>query len=411
MAGRHPLPILVSDAGPTVLLERVPLAGGSGASAYDEKWLQELLYKHPQALPVAEINPSFNGLIPICREMLTPAGPVDVLYATAEGRIAVLEAKLWRNPEARRKVVGQILDYAKELSHWTYETLNAAVLAARRRDQGTARSLFEVVSEKHPELDEAQFIDAISRSLRLGDLLLVIAGDGIRENVGAITSFIEDHGTLHFTFGLVEMAIFRMPDGKHLVQPRVLAHSEVIRRIVVEVRGSQIEEAGAEASDDADDSGPRPDLEKRRQRYAAFWTELLQTYPLDDANQPVRPPAIGTNQFYSMPDGSGGRVSAFLALAEERAGVYLHFGRTPVADRIYAALFEDRAELDKSIGTDDALEWKMPGADWQGVIIRREFGPDILTKRRSETQQWLGDRVNRFVSIFRPRIESLLREE
>ena len=135
------------------------------------------------------------------------------------GRLVVLEAKLWRNPEARRKVIGQILDYAKELSHWTYETLDAAVRAARRRDQGAARSLFDVVSEQHSGLDEAQFIDTVSRSLLRGELLLLIAGDGIRENVGAITNFIEDHGTFHFTFGLVEMAIYRMPDGAHLGEP------------------------------------------------------------------------------------------------------------------------------------------------------------------------------------------------
>jgi len=128
MAGTHPLPILISGSGSNVLLERVPLTGASGTSAYDEDWLQDLLYNHPESLPVAELNPSFVGLIPICRELLTPAGPIDVLYATREGRIAVLEAKLWRNPEARRKVIGQILDYAKELSNWTYETLDAAVL-------------------------------------------------------------------------------------------------------------------------------------------------------------------------------------------------------------------------------------------------------------------------------------------
>ena len=140
MADSHPLPILISETGPDALPERVPFTGASGTSAYNEDWLQNLLYKHPQSLPIAEIDPAYTGLIPICREMGTPAGPLDVLYATAEGRIAVLEVKLWRNPEARRKVIAQILDYAKELSHWTYEKIDAAVLAARHRNQGTARS-------------------------------------------------------------------------------------------------------------------------------------------------------------------------------------------------------------------------------------------------------------------------------
>ena len=300
MAAAHPLPILISGEGPNVLLERVPLTGSSGTSGYNEDWLQGLLYRHPESLPVAEINPSFVGLIPICREMLTPAGPIDVLYATREGRLAVLEAKLWRNPEARRKVVGQILDYAKELGHWTYETLDAAVRAARRRDQGAARSLFEVVREQNPELDEAQFIDSVSRGLRRGDLLLLIAGDGIRENVGAITNFIENHGTLHFTFGLVEMAIYQMPDGMHLVQPRVLAHSEVIRRIVVDVRGGEVVQSELETENEETEGLPRPDLEEKRKKFSEFWKEWLERYPLDDQSQPVKPPTKGTNQFFDI---------------------------------------------------------------------------------------------------------------
>ena len=126
MKDTHLLPILISGTSSGVLLQRVPLTGSAGSGAYDEDWLQKLLFSHPEAIPVAEINDTFSGLIPICRELATPAGPIDILYATRSGRIAVLEAKLWRNPEARRKVICQILDYAKELSHWTYETASSA---------------------------------------------------------------------------------------------------------------------------------------------------------------------------------------------------------------------------------------------------------------------------------------------
>jgi len=292
----HPLPILIPGSGPGVLLDRVPLTGAQGSGAYDEAWLQELLFKHPEAVPVSEINDTFSGLIPVCREHATPAWPIDILYATPSGRIAVLEAKLWRNPEARRKVVGQILDYAKELSHWTYERLDAGVRAATHRDSGNAKSLVQVVGANQANFDEARFIDAVSRSLRRGDLLLMIAGDGIRENVGAITSFIEDHGTLHFTFGLVEMAIYQIPDGSLLVHPRVLAQSTIIRRIVVEFRGDHLQEAEVEESDEVEPLEPRADLIEKRLLYSKFWSEVLESYPLDDPSQPVKTPSIGTNQ-------------------------------------------------------------------------------------------------------------------
>ncbi len=405
MACTHPLPILISDQGSGILLERIPLTGAAGTGAYNEDWLQDLLYKHPQSLPITEINPSFAGLVPICRELLTPAGPLDVLYATREGRLVVLEAKLWRNPEARRKVIGQILDYAKELSHWSYETLDAAIRAAVRRDQGTAKSLFEVVSEQHGELDEAQFIDAVSRNLRRGELLLLIAGDGIRENVGAITNFIEDHGTLHFTFGLIEMAIYQMPNGMHLVQPRVLARSEVIRRIVVDVRGGELAEPNLDSPEDESETMPRPDLEQQRLKFSEFWKEWLEKYPLDDQSQPVKPPTKGTNQFFDLPKG---RFAAVVAEQGGQAGVYIWFRREPVSDRIYAALLADQAAINEAIG--QPVQWKSTDK-WQSVQIWREFGNQMLTQRRTEVQVWLGDLVNRFVNTFRPRIEAVLRDQ
>lgn len=408
MAATHPLPILISESGPNLLLERVPLTGASGSSAYNEDWLQDLLYKHPQSLPTGEINPAFNGLIPVCREIMTPVGPIDVLYVTPEGRVAVLEAKLWRNPEARRKVIGQILDYAKELSHWTYETLDAAVRSARRRDQGNARSLFEVIRETHPQLDEAQFIDSVSRSLRKGDLLLVIAGDGIRENVGAITNFIEDHGTLHFTFGLVEMAIYRMPDGNHLVQPRVLARTEIMRRIVVDVRGDQFVESDSESEGTAQESAPRPDLEQQRQMFTEFWKELFEKYPLDDQSQPVKAPARGTNQFFDMQKESKVRMAAVAGERSGSAGVYLNFPKQPESDRIFHALQDDQAAINEEIGL--PIEWH-DDERGQWVAIWNNIGDGMMTARRAETLAWLGDVVNRFINTFRPRIESLLRDQ
>lgn len=408
MAGTHPLPILISEQGNETLLQRVPLTGATGTSAYNEDWLQDLLYKHPQAVPIAEINPSFVGMIPICRELATPAGPLDVLYATPEGRLVVLEAKLWRNPEARRKVIGQILDYAKELSHWSYETLDAAVRSARRRDQGMAKSLFEVVAERNEGLEEARFIDTVSRSLRRGELMLLIAGDGIRENIGAITNFIEDHGTLHFTFGLIEMTIYQMPDGMHLVLPRVLAHSEVIRRIVVDVRGGQLAEPDSDLPEDELETMPRPDLEQQRLKFSEFWKEWQEKYPLDDQSQPVKPPTKGTNQFLDMPKASKGRVCAVAAESGGKAGVYLSFRRDPVSDRIYEALCADRAAIENEIG--QPVQWQS-NDKWNSVQNWQEFGDQMLTQRRSEVQAWLGDLVNRFVNTFRPRIEAVLRDQ
>jgi hypothetical protein len=92
--------------------------------------LQDLVHKHPEALPIEEIDPSFSGPVSICRELNTPAGPIDNFLVTPSGLPILVECKLWRNPQARREVVGQVLDYAKELARWTSADIERE--AARR---------------------------------------------------------------------------------------------------------------------------------------------------------------------------------------------------------------------------------------------------------------------------------------
>ncbi len=157
------------------------------------------------------------------RELNTPAGPIDVLYATPTGRLVALEAKLWRNPEARRKVIGQILDYAKELSRWSYDDLQREVACATRAETGHPGNLHALVRRRYPDTDECAFIDGVAKTLRKGEFLLLIVGDGIREGAASIAEFLEANGMLHFTFGLVEMAIRLGGDG-HLPGSSILSH-------------------------------------------------------------------------------------------------------------------------------------------------------------------------------------------
>src|SRR5688572_5879504 len=77
----------------------------------DEAWLRDTIFTTPQILPVSEIDPTFGPLVPLCRELRTPAGPVDAVFINERGRLTFIECKLWKNPQSRREVVGQILDY------------------------------------------------------------------------------------------------------------------------------------------------------------------------------------------------------------------------------------------------------------------------------------------------------------
>lgn len=346
-------------------------------------------------------------MIPVCRELSTPVGGIDVLYVTPQGRLAVVEAKLWRNPEARRKVVGQILDYAKELAQWRYERLDAAVKLARRRG-GAAGGLVEAVSASVPEADQARFVDGVSRSLRRGDLLLLIVGDGIREGVGAITEFLEKHGTLHFTFGLIEMAIYRAPGGGHFVQPRVLAQSSIVRRIVVSADAglSVADEPGV--GDVAVESEVDPALAETRRYFTEFWTEFLAGWQLDDQSQPVPGPSRSPNLYFYMPSGSKGWVSAYVAKSSRRIGVYLTFERGTIAQRLFEGLKGEKNTIESELGV--PVLWQDDGDGKYMIVARKSVADVTAPQHRATIIAWLRETANQFINVFRPRIERLLKE-
>jgi hypothetical protein len=387
------------------------LSGPESKSVYDEDWLQKLLYKHPHTLPVRELDDAFAGMIPLCREMTLPsAGDADIVYVTPSGRPVIVEAKLWRNPEARRKVVSQVLDYAKELSKFDFETFDAAVRTARRRidREEPPKGLIDILKASGQRFDELEFRDALARNLKRGDMLLLIVGDGIREGVGAITGFLESFASLHFTFGLIEVAIYEMPDGGHLVQPRVLAQSTIVRRVVVELRDGQMsarEEDIAEVEARAEEQVSEEVL-RDRERFRKFWDDFLKQLTLDNQEQPVSLPATNTNQYFTMPKGSNAWVSAYLMQSGQRAGVYLTFAKGPVGNRLYEALKEDKEAIEREIGI--PVQWESDGTKHWISAPETSYRGRLIEDNGPAVRAMMADRVNRFVNVFRPRLEKIV---
>lgn len=102
-------------------------------SGRNEAWLRDTLFSNPMILPTQDIDPSFAPLVPLCTELRTEAAPLDIAYINQDGRLTLVECKLWRNPEARRKVVAQVLDYARAISQWSYSDLQRQVSQATGR--------------------------------------------------------------------------------------------------------------------------------------------------------------------------------------------------------------------------------------------------------------------------------------
>jgi hypothetical protein len=169
-------------------------------------------------------------------ELPLRSGYADNLFITPLGDLVVVECKLWRNYESRRKVVAQVIDYAKDLQELSYDDFESAIAKATKQP---AFKFFDLVISAsggtEAALDEPHFIDAVSKNLRRGRALLLIVGDGITENAELLTEFLQQHAGLHFALATVQLAIYDLPFTKgHIVVPSIPLRTTNITRGIVQ---------------------------------------------------------------------------------------------------------------------------------------------------------------------------------
>lgn len=398
MSRQHSAPILITSDGSRAL---APIPHLAGEGAVSEADIQALVHNHAGSLPIAEIDPMFVGAVAICRELNTPAGPIDNFLVTPSGLPVLVECKLWRNPQGRREVVGQILDYAKELSRWSSSDLQREV-CRNLKCQGDP--ILDRVRAMDASIDEIQFNDALTANLRRGRFLLLILGDGIREGVEAIAEYLQAHAGLHFSFGLVEFPIYAMPNGDRLLAPRVLARTNVVVRHVVEApAGYRVQDSAsagiAEADSDAD-----PDRTALAVSQQAFWQEFLDGLRLDDPEQPMpRAPRQGYVAF-SMPAKNSSWLTVYRDLHRNEVGLFLSAHRNTAGDYAMRVIADDWQAVSEALGGTVRKSENKYGQPRMADAFRP--GPLDQPEVRKLAFDWLAERVNTFVSVLRPRVRS-----
>jgi hypothetical protein len=228
------IPVRINADGHGVLLDRVPLSP-AGKGRFDEKWLQQLVHNTPSCLPIAEIDAGLGRFVSICQEVPTPHGLVDNLLMTPNGDIAMVETKLYRNPEARRQVLAQALDYAVCLFQMDFGTFEQTILRGVFGPGQRPTSLYGALPAAELPPEEA-FVDTVVGNLRRGRALIIVAGDGIRSEAQLLLTGLQDYAQFQFTLALVELSVFSVPGtGGFIVRPRTLAKTEIVKRHVFEV--------------------------------------------------------------------------------------------------------------------------------------------------------------------------------
>ncbi len=231
--------IMIGPDGAGRTVERVTLTPGTEGQ-FSEAWLQRLIHEHSECLPFAEIDPALDKFSAICREMPVRGGYIDNLLMTGSGDVAIVEAKLYRNPEARRKVLAQALDYATCLFEMGFESFERAALEGDFAPSVRPGSLHDALPEAD-KLPEGAFVDAVSSNLRRGRVTILIVGDGIRSETESLLLGLQAHARSGFAIALIELGFYRIgePSG-YIVVPRTLAKTEIVQRTIVEVRSDLV---------------------------------------------------------------------------------------------------------------------------------------------------------------------------
>ncbi|MBY3585150.1 hypothetical protein HJA77_28930 [Rhizobium bangladeshense] len=407
MTRQHATPLLISADGSRVS-SVTPLGFGIDGHGLSEAAIQEFVHRHPSCLPIAEIDPLFMGPVSICRELNTPAGPIDNLLITATGLPVLVECKLWRNPEGRREVIGQILDYSKELTKWSASDLQRE---ASRRLGRKGNVLLDMVREAGHDVDEIAFNDAVTFNLRRGRFLLLIVGDGIREGVESIAEYLQVHAGLHFTFGLVEMPIYLVEDGSKIIVPRVLARTLTISRSVISVPDGMLitePDDGENGSEGVPDSPEKiAERARRRDMRHQFWSEFLAGLRLDDPEQMLPAPSIGGHIVFKF--GAPGGSSWLTVYREARynaVGLALSSNVGSPGERASLMLADQAQEIAEEL-SGATVDFSKPRPDIsQRLVVGDLDGPN----ERLRAIAWLQERTNAFINCLRPRIRSALAE-
>jgi hypothetical protein len=208
---------------------------------FRESTLQRLLEESPGILPVEDLRAGVGQLLCIGREVSTGRSKIDNLYLSTGGYVVCVETKLWRNPEARREVLAQALEYSGELTRKDYDWLEEQWRVYGTQEGLRPATLHAQIDALDPSdaLDPADYRRCVEQSLRSGDVLLLIVGDAIHANLQRLVDDVfRISPRLTTRMGLVELAFYpldRSGDFPFLVVPKRIQEVQALERAFIRI--------------------------------------------------------------------------------------------------------------------------------------------------------------------------------
>lgn len=174
----------------------------------EETHLQKLLYESPELVSGGKAVPS----LVFTREASLPgSGRTDLIGVDSEGGVYIVECKLASNSDARRKVLGQILEYAAYLCKFSYDDLDELFL---RREEKSLEEIIRVLAP--PTWSFEGFRRQVEKNLTRGAFNLVIVVDQINEELRNIIDYVSSRGD-RLSIKAIELPMYLVDEVEILV--------------------------------------------------------------------------------------------------------------------------------------------------------------------------------------------------
>lgn len=209
-------------------MPEMPLRKGLFGKTLEDA-LQTLIARHPEVIPGGMIGPESDDphrFVLLRREMPVGGWSLDLLLVDQRGVLTLVEAKLIKNPESRRDVIGQIMEYAAN--------------AVERWADGQARTAAsEFWAKQNEDIDEIMrrflgegvdlegFWALVEENLKGGRIRLIIAGDSIRPEVRRIIEYLNAEMTNAEIYGL-ELQCYGTDQDSLVLVPRLIGQTQAI---------------------------------------------------------------------------------------------------------------------------------------------------------------------------------------
>lgn len=205
-----------------------------------EDALQTLLQDYPGVIPGAQIDPSAEDpprFVLLRREAPVGSWSLDHLYVDQYGIPTLVETKLFENPESRREVIGQIIEYAANASKsWASgRARQHAVEYWSKKDQ----DLEGVLTQAYGDIDVEEFWGVVEANLDQGRIRLIIAADEIRPEVRRMIEYLNSEMQNAEVLGL-ELKAFGDSSESLVLVPRIVGQTQAEAERRLSVGGSNL---------------------------------------------------------------------------------------------------------------------------------------------------------------------------